>query len=98
MLSYLLTLQTIKVNKIDYSFYKGKQNLSLCLIKQHTITLFICGLFNDTFISSDYITLNERMMNELERMWNEAVVAKFRVLYWNLPGKTKEIHENFQWK
>jgi hypothetical protein len=39
--------------------------------------LFIYSLFNDAFSISDYITSNERMIvnNELERMWNEVVVA-----------------------
>jgi surfactin synthase thioesterase subunit len=31
--------------------------------------------------------------DELERMWKEAVMAEFKVLSWNLPGRTEENHE-----
>jgi hypothetical protein len=31
--------------------------------------------FNDTVSSSDYVASNGRMINELERIWKEAVVA-----------------------
>jgi hypothetical protein len=36
------------------------------------------------------------MINELESMWKEAVMAEFKVLYQNLPGVTKENHKNPQ--
>jgi hypothetical protein len=32
-------------------------------------------LFNDAVSSTDYIALNNRMNNELERTWKEAVMA-----------------------
>jgi hypothetical protein len=32
--------------------------------------------------------------NELERMWNEEVIAKCELLFWHLLGATKENHEN----
>jgi hypothetical protein len=35
--------------------------------------VFICGVFNDTVSSSDYIA--QLMNNELEKIWKEAVVA-----------------------
>jgi hypothetical protein len=34
--------------------------------------------------------------DELERMWKEAVMAEFKVLSWNLPGRTEENHEKPQ--
>jgi hypothetical protein len=37
--------------------------------------LFICSLFNDAISSSDYIASDDRMKHELQRIWNEAVVA-----------------------
>jgi hypothetical protein len=37
--------------------------------------LFICGLFNGTFSSSDYTASNNKMINELERIWKEMVMA-----------------------
>jgi hypothetical protein len=32
-------------------------------------------------------------VNELERMWKEAVMVKFKVLYQHLPGGTEENQE-----
>jgi hypothetical protein len=34
--------------------------------------------------------------NELERMWKEAVMAKFKVLSQHLPGRTEENHKKPQ--
>jgi hypothetical protein len=52
-----------------------------------TLCCYICSSFNDAFVSSsDYIAWNERM-------WKEAVVAKFKVLSQRLPGGIKENHE-----
>jgi hypothetical protein len=40
------------------------------------IYVFICGLFSDAVSNSEYIALNDLLLNnELERMWKEAVVA-----------------------
>jgi hypothetical protein len=36
------------------------------------------------------------VIDELERMWKEAVVAKFKILSRNLPGVTDENNENPQ--
>jgi hypothetical protein len=33
------------------------------------------------------------MNNELERMWTETAVRKFKVVHWNLCGGTKKNHE-----
>lgn len=35
--------------------------------------LFVCGSFNDDVCSSDYIVSNDEIVNELVRMWKEAV-------------------------
>jgi hypothetical protein len=43
----------------------------------------VCGLFNNTFSSSDYIALNDGMNNEWEK-----------VLSQHLHGGTEENHEN----
>jgi hypothetical protein len=37
--------------------------------------LFICGLFNHAVSSSECIASNQMMINELERIWKESVVA-----------------------
>jgi hypothetical protein len=37
--------------------------------------LFIYDLFKDAVRRSDYITSNYIMINELERMWKEVVIA-----------------------
>jgi hypothetical protein len=34
--------------------------------------------------------------NELERMWEEAVMAQFKVISWHSPGGTDENHEKPQ--
>jgi hypothetical protein len=34
--------------------------------------------------------------DELERMWKEAVVAKFKVLSWDVPEETEETHKKSQ--
>jgi hypothetical protein len=46
--------------------------------------------FNNAVSSSDLIALNNQVISELERMRREAVVAKFEVLFQNLPGRTDE--------
>jgi hypothetical protein len=33
------------------------------------------------------------MINELERIWKEAVMVQFKVLSWHLPGGIEETHE-----
>jgi hypothetical protein len=49
--------------------------LEVHLFQTHSrAILFICFLFNDAVNSSDYIVSDDRMINELERMWKEAVV------------------------
>jgi hypothetical protein len=40
-----------------------------------TSFLFIYGLHYNTVNSSDYMESNDRMINEMERMWKEAVVS-----------------------
>jgi len=44
----------------------------------------VCVVSNDRFI----------MYNSLRRIWKEAVVAKFEVLYWGLYGVTEESHRS----
>lgn len=42
------------------------------------------------------VTLNGRMMiDELERIWKEAVVVSYQVVHRRFPGWTKE-HEHFR--
>jgi hypothetical protein len=36
------------------------------------------------------------MNNELERVWKEVVVAKFKILFQHLPGGTEENHEKLK--
>jgi hypothetical protein len=43
--------------------------------------LFFLVLFDDAFSCQTYIASNDRIVNdELERMWKEEIVAKFKVL------------------
>jgi hypothetical protein len=41
---------------------------------------FIFGSFHDAFSGSDYTASNGKIITELERMWKEAVFARFVVL------------------
>jgi hypothetical protein len=41
-------------------------------------------LFNDAVGSKNYITLNDKMSNESEKIWREGVVALFKILSRNL--------------
>jgi hypothetical protein len=43
-------------------------------------------------VSNSWMILN----NELENMWEEAVVAKFTALFRHLPGRIQENHEEPQ--
>jgi hypothetical protein len=36
------------------------------------------------------------MNNELERTWKEAVIVRFEILFWHLPGRTEETQEKPQ--
>jgi hypothetical protein len=47
----------------------------------------ICGLFNGTVSSADYIALYNRINNEL--IWKEAVMDQFKILF-HLPGVTEK--------
>jgi hypothetical protein len=42
-----------------------------------------CALFNDAVSRSDCIASGDRMNNELERMWKEAVVVRLKLLSWD---------------
>jgi hypothetical protein len=39
------------------------------------IYLVICDLFNDIVSSSDYVVLDDRLINEMENIWKEVVMA-----------------------
>jgi hypothetical protein len=54
------------------------------------IYLFICGLFTDTAISSDYIVSNHRMINELEKNVKGRGRGLFELVRWHLPGLVME--------
>jgi hypothetical protein len=57
--------------------------------------LFICGSFKDAVSNSDNIASSEwtKVNNKLERVWQEAVVAKFQVLSRHIPEGIEENHE-----
>jgi hypothetical protein len=42
---------------------------------EYNNAILLLGLFNDAVSSSVHIQLNDTMINELERIWKEAVVA-----------------------
>jgi hypothetical protein len=46
--------------------------------------MFLCGLFNDAVSSPDYVTLDDGMNNEWERLWKETVMGKFSEFSWQL--------------
>jgi hypothetical protein len=50
-------------------------------------------LFSNAFSSSDCVASKDRKINELERMWKEAFVAWFKIVYRNVPGGTEEKHK-----
>jgi hypothetical protein len=54
--------------------------MHVCLSLQSSLRYFICDLRNGTVSSSDYMMFDDRMINELERMWKEVVTACFNVL------------------
>jgi hypothetical protein len=58
--------------------------------------LFIYGLFYDAVRSSDSTEFSGRIINELERMWKEAVMAYLKTLSWHSPAETEENHEKPQ--
>jgi hypothetical protein len=63
------------------------------------IEVFIYDMFNDALSSSAY-SLQRRMIglmnNEFERIWEEAVVAQFKLQSRHLHGGTEENHEDPQ--
>jgi hypothetical protein len=72
--------------------YKGIRQLYLYIVRKSygimTEIYFICGLFNEAVSSS---ASNDRMHNELERIWKEVVVAYVQSRH--LPAGTKGNHE-----
>jgi hypothetical protein len=59
-------------------------------------TVFIYGPVNDIVSNSEYIASNYLMgvNNLLERMWGKSSHGQFKVLFWDLPGGTKQNHKN----
>lgn len=55
-------------NKIKLTQHYLKEILSM-------LTVFVCGLFNNSISSSDYTVSNGSMINELERIWKDVVMA-----------------------
>jgi hypothetical protein len=55
--------------------------------------VFVCGLFNYVYNSSDYIALNDRMVCE---EWIEKglklAASWFKVISWHFSGGTEENH------
>jgi hypothetical protein len=56
--------------------------------------IFIYGLFNDALSSSDYIVLNDRMINEwwIRMDVEEVAMSYFKMLSWHLSGGAAENH------
>lgn len=53
----------------------------------------VCCLFNDDVSSSVSISPDDGVIEELEDIWKEAVVAHFKELFTDLPGETEKNHE-----
>jgi hypothetical protein len=54
-----------------------------------------CGLFNNSFSSSEYTSSNENIFlinNESTRMWSELIMAYYKELSHNVPGMSEESH------
>lgn len=52
----------------------------------------LCSLFNDAFNISYCVASKDEMLNEMERIWKEAVVAYLRYYIQHLAGWTRENH------
>jgi hypothetical protein len=63
---------------------------------------FICNLFNDAVSNSVYPSPNDCMIatNEFRKVWNEVVVAQFKILSQNLSrgNENHEKHENSRFR
>jgi hypothetical protein len=53
------------------------------------LTAFTYALLYNTDRISNHIELNDRMTNELERIWKEVIIAQLKVLYQQLPGQNE---------
>jgi hypothetical protein len=105
-MSELTSIQKyIKNNKRHSKVFKIQKRVLLILqitskivftFLYFTLLFYSCGLFNDAVSSSDCIASNDRMNNELEKIWKEGIVAKFMAIPRNLRGGTEENHKNPQ--
>jgi hypothetical protein len=67
---------------------------SLHMLMTRTI-LFVCSSFNDAVSSLYYRTLNDIMMvDKLERMWTDVVIAYLKMLHQHLPGGLRKTTRN----
>jgi hypothetical protein len=72
--------------------YKHDHELSVMRKQSSSIYLFVAYLMM-LLHSSDYIVSNDRLNNELEGKWKQAVMAEFMVPFWHLPVGTEENHQ-----
>jgi hypothetical protein len=92
--SSCLLFRATEISKLTINFPSPPRYLITSSLS--IVFSLIYSLFNDAFSSSDYTASNETMIvnKELERIWNEAIVAYFKVLSRHLPGGTEENHGN----
>jgi hypothetical protein len=62
----------------NYSRKTGREGPALRFM---LFKMRVCGLINDSVSSSNYIASNDRMINEMKRIWKEAVVTYFKILF-----------------
>jgi hypothetical protein len=71
---------TAQIIRLKKQFQARRMNINaddVVTICRLTFNFFVYSLFNNAFSISDYTASNERIIviNELERMWKEAVMA-----------------------
>lgn len=60
----------------------------------YRVSQFVCSLFNNTFNSSEYTALDDRMITGLKYTWKEVITVYF-ISSWHLHGGI-ENHEKSQ--
>jgi hypothetical protein len=90
--SYLVALQartSIHLTPVKLSLRDLLPMHFVLLIPQ----LFLSFMHDSAAGCSDCMAPNDRLINELERMYTEAIVVNFEMLSQNFPGETEKKHE-----
>jgi hypothetical protein len=73
----MFLLRTLKRSIFVFKDYKFQIHLKIGHdhILSSYMYLFICGLFNGAVSISEYVASNDRVINELEKVWRKAAVV-----------------------